>query len=116
METHNTNCRLRYNTNLTSLTYKKRDIVDTWKNFSNVYIVPSIDGTGDTVEYMRTNLDWKVFETNFNRIKEELPDTMIHPGITVGVLNVVFIVSVNVVGSYFLNWQRFGINDRKHGY
>ena len=88
VETNNTNCRLRYNTNLTSLTYKKRDIVDTWKNFSNVYIVPSIDGTGDTVEYMRTNLDWKVFETNFNRIKEELPDTMIHPGITVGVLNI----------------------------
>lgn len=88
VETNNTDCRLRYNTNLTSLTYKKRDIIETWKNFSNVYIVPSIDGTGDTVEYMRTNLDWKVFESNFNRIKEELPDTMIHPGITVGVLNV----------------------------
>ena len=89
LETNNTDCRLRYNTNLTSLTYKKKDIVqDYWKKFTNVHIIPSIDGMGDTVEYIRTNMKWDIFVENYNRILKELPDTYLSPGVTIGIMNV----------------------------
>jgi len=89
LETNNTNCRLRYNTNLTSLKYKKKDIIkDYWNQFTNIHIVPSIDGMGDTVEYIRTNMKWDVFVENYNRVLKELPDTHLRPGVTIGIMNV----------------------------
>jgi len=88
IEIGNINCSIKYNTNLTTLKYKGRNLVDVWKNFPNVYIGASIDGMEDTVEYIRTNLVWEDFKNNFNEIKEKAPHVTITPSPTIGILNV----------------------------
>jgi len=88
VELGNTNCVLKYNTNLTTLKYKGRNFIDVWKNFPNVAVGASIDGMEDTVEYIRTNLVWKEFEENFNLVKTQAPHVHISPSITIGILNI----------------------------
>ncbi len=88
IEVGNTNCSIKYNTNLTTLKYKKRSLLDVWKRFPNVHIGASIDGMGDTVEYIRTNMNWKDFKNNFQRVKEECPHVGITASPTIGVFNI----------------------------
>ena len=83
-----TDVKLKYNSNLTTLKYKRTDIVELWKQFKFVHIGASIDGMGDTAEYIRTKLSWEGFKTNFNYVKDHAPHVMITPSPTVGVLNV----------------------------
>ena len=79
--------KLKYNTNLTTLKYKGTDFIDVWKKFKWVHIGASIDATGDTVEYIRTKLNWDVFCANFTRIKHEAPHVSVTPSPTIGILN-----------------------------
>ena len=88
VETGNTKCRIKYNSNLSTLSYKGRDIIELWKKFDLVSVGASIDAMAQGVEFIRTNLKWKVFEKNFNRIKEELPLVHLFPAPTIGVLNI----------------------------
>ena len=87
IEIGNTNCRIKYNSNLSSLKYKGRDLIDIWKKFEYVSIGASIDAMGDTVEYIRTNLKWDKFKENFERVKTEAPEIFLFPAPTIGLLN-----------------------------
>lgn len=87
IEKGNTNVRIRYNTNLTSLNYKGRHIPDIWNKFSNIFISASIDGKDSTVEFIRTNMNWDVFKNNFEYVKKYCPHVKIAPGPTIGILN-----------------------------
>ena len=82
-----TDVKIKYNTNLTSLKYKGRDIVEIWKKFDRVSVGASIDGYGETIEYIRTGLKWPQFESNFNRVKTEAPKVHLFPAPTIGALN-----------------------------
>ena len=62
--------KLRYNTNLSTLNYKKRSAIDYWSSFNNVEIGASIDAVGDRAEIIRYGTDWKQIEQN---IKDILP-------------------------------------------
>lgn len=88
VEIGNTDCSIKYNTNLTTLKYKGRNLIDVWKKFPYVHVGASIDGMNDTVEYIRTNLKWKDFEKNFDTIKKEAPHVCISPSPTIGILNI----------------------------
>jgi len=88
IEVNNTSLKIRYNTNLTSLKSKKRDIIELWKNFDDIQIAASIDGTDDTIEYIRTNADWKTIKDNYEKIKKELPTAQLYPSPTLGIMNV----------------------------
>lgn len=88
VEIGNTKCSIKYNTNLTTLQYKGRSLIDVWKNFPYVAVGASIDGMEDTVEYIRTNLNWKSFEQNFDIVKKEAPHVRISPSPTIGILNI----------------------------
>ena len=57
---------VRYNTNLSRVTYKKYDLYKMLDNFKNVNICASIDAIGDIGEYIRTGLKWDEFLDNFN--------------------------------------------------
>ena len=48
--------------------YKDKDIINYWKNFTNVFLVSSIDSWGDRAEYMRKGTKWDQLITNINRI------------------------------------------------
>jgi len=57
--------RVRYNTNLSQINYKKRNLYDILGNFRHWEICASIDGTGSIGEYIRTGLDYDNWLHNF---------------------------------------------------
>lgn len=67
-----TNIKLRYNTNMSNLKFKDKDLLSLWKNFkSGVNIYASIDHVGERAEYIRHGTDWGVVETNFLNAKKQ---------------------------------------------
>jgi len=61
--------KITYNTNLTQLSYKKYNVVDYWKKFSNITVGASIDLIGKQAGYVRSGTDYSVIETNYEDIK-----------------------------------------------
>jgi hypothetical protein len=63
---------LRYNTNLSNLKFKNKDIFGLWKHFKNKIIInASIDHIGKRAEYIRHGTDWGLVETNFLNAKSK---------------------------------------------
>ena len=65
----NTDIRLRYNTNLSRLSFKNWNVLELWKNFTkhkpeNVDIYASLDGIGSVAEYSRSGTNWSKIEDN----------------------------------------------------
>lgn len=73
IERKNFDILLRYNTNLSKLFYKRKNILDYWKKFKNVQLAASIDLHGERGEYQRHGLVWQEFLDNWNLIKKETP-------------------------------------------
>ena len=66
-----TDIELRYNTNLSNLKFKDKDLLSLWKHFSNrVAIYASIDHYGERAEYIRHGTDWAKVEENFITAKK----------------------------------------------
>lgn len=66
-----TGIHLRYNTNLSNLKFKDKDLLSLWKYFTNdIDIYASIDHYGDRAEYIRHGTDWGVVESNFRTAKQ----------------------------------------------
>jgi len=63
-----TNVRLFYNSNLSTLKYKDKDILSLWSNFNNITMVASIDHVKERAEYIRNGTDWATVETNLIKI------------------------------------------------
>jgi len=86
--TGNTNVRLIYNTNLTELKFKKENVLDLWKHFSNVCVAASLDDMGSRAEIIRSGTVWSEVEQNIRDLKRECPhiDFMISP--TLSVMNI----------------------------
>lgn len=58
------NIVVRYNTNLSRISWKGTNLVDLLPHFKRVTLQASMDGTGDIAEYVRTGLDWEEWLTN----------------------------------------------------
>ena len=82
-----TNVLLSYNTNLTHLIFKNRNIVDLWRQFDRVQLGASVDGVGATAGYLRSGSDWGVVRNNLLFITSELDNVSLNIFPTVGVLN-----------------------------
>lgn len=66
---HNrTDVRLRYNTNLSTLSYKNVDFIELWSKFDNVQLFISIDGVEENAEYTRHGTKWNNIEKNLQRV------------------------------------------------
>ena len=62
--------KLRYNSNISNLKYKDRDLLDLWSHFTQpVSIYASVDHVGERAEYMRHGTDWGVIENNVNKLR-----------------------------------------------
>jgi hypothetical protein len=57
--------RIRYNTNLSKINYKRGNLYDVLRNYEHWEICASIDGTGPVGEYIRTGLDYSSWLENF---------------------------------------------------
>jgi radical SAM protein with 4Fe4S-binding SPASM domain len=90
LEQHNKfHVKICYNTNLSTLVYKKKNVLDIWKKWNNykVEVWPSIDEIGERAELIRSGTVWSKIDENLRKIVE-LNNLFIKPGITVGALNV----------------------------
>ena len=83
-----TDVKLKYNTNLSILKYKGKDIInDYWSKFSDITIGASIDGKEAVLEYIRTNAKWDVIVKNFETIQQKAPHINLYASPTIGILN-----------------------------
>lgn len=63
---------LRYNTNLSNLKFKNKDLLDLWRHFSNdIELYASIDHVKERAEYIRHGTDWGVIESNLLLVKQQ---------------------------------------------
>lgn len=83
-----TKVRLRYNTNLSKLTYKHYNVLDYWNHFGHkVSIFASIDAVGKVGEYIRSGSKWSIVEQNIKTILAVNPQ-ILHISVTVQVFNI----------------------------
>ena len=62
---------LRYNTNLSNLKFKDKDLLGLWKHFKHrIQVSASIDHYGERAEYIRHGTDWGRVEENFIQVKK----------------------------------------------
>jgi radical SAM protein with 4Fe4S-binding SPASM domain len=94
IQTGNTDIKIRYNSNLSSLTFKNLSVIKLWKNFSNIQLNVSLDSWANRAEYIREGTHWDDIETNINRIKEECSH------VTIGISSVISIFNVYTVPEF----------------
>jgi hypothetical protein len=83
-----TNVKLRYNTNLSSLTYKGKSVLNLWKHFPNVNIDASLDSWGNRAEYIREGTDWDLIERNIKNIQQNTPHVNLQINSVISVFNI----------------------------
>lgn len=88
IETNNTDIKIRYNTNLSSLSFKNTSVIDLWKQFSNLHLNISLDSWGDRAEYIREGTEWDKLVENIKRVKESCPHIHIGVASVVSAFNV----------------------------
>ena len=59
---------LMYNTNLTTIKYKDKNIIDLWQQFKTVNIECSIDAVGEPLEYIRSGTSWEKIKLNLDQL------------------------------------------------
>lgn len=64
------NVEVRYNTNLSRISYKGSNLITMLRNFKKVTIQASMDGTSDIAEYIRTGLEWESWLENLKAALE----------------------------------------------
>jgi MoaA/NifB/PqqE/SkfB family radical SAM enzyme len=66
-----TDIQLRYNTNLSNLKFKDKDLLSLWKHFQHrIQVSASIDHYGERAEYIRHGTNWSTVEENFAAVKK----------------------------------------------
>lgn len=83
-----TDVKLRYNTNLSNLAYKKKSVLDYWKQFSNVTVFASLDSWGDRAEYIREGTVWADIEENIKIIRRDTPHVRLGVSSVISAFNV----------------------------
>ena len=61
------NVTVRYNTNLSRISYKGTNLYDLLPHFKHVQLSASIDGIGEVVEYVRHGIKWEQWFENFKQ-------------------------------------------------
>lgn len=79
---------IHYNSNLSVLRFKKYDLIELWKNFSQIDLNISLDDFGPRGEYFRHGLEWEKFKKNVLKIKEELPHARFQVTCTITIFNI----------------------------
>jgi MoaA/NifB/PqqE/SkfB family radical SAM enzyme len=83
-----TDVALVYNTNFSQLQHKKDDVLELWKQFSNVSVGASLDAMGARAEYIRKGTDWTQVERNRERMMQECPHVNFYISPTISIMNV----------------------------
>lgn len=84
-----TDIKLKYNSNVSNLKFKNKDIVELWSKFSNpIEMAASIDHYGPKAEYIRTGTDWDQVERNLLKLRDT-PNVKLNLNSVVSIFNFV---------------------------
>jgi radical SAM protein with 4Fe4S-binding SPASM domain len=110
--------KLSYNTNCSTLTYGKKNVIDYWSKWEwgKIEVWPSIDELGERAELIRSGTVWSKVEQNLKDLTT-LKNIILRPGITVGAWNVFrlpeiirYLVEIGVIIPGPLEYKNFFIN------
>jgi molybdenum cofactor biosynthesis enzyme MoaA len=93
---------LTYNTNLTTIKYKDKNIIDIWRQFKKVNIQCSIDAVGEPLEYIRSGTNWEKIKLNLEQLLSVSQNLNINITLT-PVLNILNIWFVDDLYKYALS-------------
>lgn len=66
-----TDIQIRYNTNLSNINFKDKDLLQLWRHFKfPIDVSASIDHYGERAEYIRHGTNWGKVEENFRKVRE----------------------------------------------
>jgi MoaA/NifB/PqqE/SkfB family radical SAM enzyme len=86
---------LRYNTNLSNLKFKNKDLLELWRHFDhNIQLSASIDHVKERAEYIRHGTDWGAIESNFLLVKQQ-------PNITVQINTVLTLFNYLTIDQFY---------------
>jgi len=107
-----TDVRLIYNTNFSQLNYKKTNVLELWKEFSNVSVGASLDAMGQHAEYIRKGTNWNQVERNREEMLKVCPQVDFYISPTLSILNVEHIVKFHLdwVSRGFIKPQDLNVN------
>lgn len=88
LENNKTDVRLRYTTNFSNFRYKKKSIIEYWKEFEDIQVSASLDCSGPRAEYSRHGTDWAQIERNRLDMLEHLPHVHFELTPTISMYNV----------------------------
>jgi hypothetical protein len=94
------NIEIKYATNLTSLGKGKRTIFEYWPSFKSVAVNVSIDGLGNSYEYIRGNASWSELISNIKEIQKIPNVSRIVGAVAVQISNILIL---DQMIEYFLN-------------
>jgi len=82
-----TDIALMYNTNLSNLKYKNKDLLDLWSKFThNISVNASIDHFGKRAEYIRNGTVWPDIEENYKKL-QQIPNLVLGINTVLSVYN-----------------------------
>lgn len=88
------NIKLEYNSNLTTLKFKDKNILELWKNFKHVSVMASIDAVGEKFNLIRSGADWQDVVNNLLKLREHqqlINNLSLNISTTVSILNIWFL-------------------------
>ena len=65
--------RLRYTTNFSHFKFKSKNLLEYWKEFSNIRVAASLDADGSRGEYVRKGTNWDIIVSNRREMIEKCP-------------------------------------------
>jgi sulfatase maturation enzyme AslB (radical SAM superfamily) len=83
------NIELQYNSNMSVLKFKDKNIFDVWKNFKSVHVIASIDAVGEKFNHLRSGGDWAATAKNIAALREHRVKLTV--GTTISILNLWFV-------------------------
>ena len=105
---NHTDLMLDYNTNLSTLSYKKLSVIDKWKQFSNVVVGASVDASDSVGEYMRHGTVWSDIIANIHAIKKHVPHVHLRITSTVSFINIENLIHLQ---NKWIDQELFSDND-----
>jgi len=78
---------IRYNSNLTTLKLKDKNVIDYWQQFKNVKVSASIDAGWEQLNYIRHGADWDIILDNLSTIRYNTSHVELILGVAVNILN-----------------------------
>jgi MoaA/NifB/PqqE/SkfB family radical SAM enzyme len=89
----NTDVVLSYNTNFSTLRYKKYNVIDLWNKFRKVDVWASLDMMGAKGDYQRKGQKWEKIEENIRTVQRECRSVLFGVNVTVSLFNVLDVPS-----------------------